>query len=213
MRGLQYTLLADGTSDRMLFGVINWALRRRRVHIEQPTWADLGVVTPKPQKLSDRVSAALRLYPCDMLFVHRDAEREPAQSRFDEIRAAVPPSLSRHVAVVPVRMTEAWFLHDEAAIRRASGNPRGRIPLDLPAPQRVEALPDPKETLFDALLKATEMSGRRQDQRKQKLPQMRAVVAQLIDDFEALVGVPSFDRFLADLDQALAACRVSRPPP
>ncbi len=29
MKGLRYTLLADGTSDRMLIHVINWAVRRR----------------------------------------------------------------------------------------------------------------------------------------------------------------------------------------
>lgn len=203
MRGLRYTLLADGTSDRMLLEVIDWAVRRREIRIEQNAWADLGFVHPKPVSLTDRVRHALALYPCDVLFVHRDAEKAPAGIRLREVQQAMIGRHGHHVAIVPVRMTEAWFLHDLTAIRMASGNPAGRVTLSLPAPPRVEALPDPKETLFEALLTATETSGRRREHRKRELPRMRARVAQLIDDFAPLIGVPSFDRFLADLDLAL----------
>lgn len=205
MRGLRYTLLADGTSDRMLLEVIDWAVRRRAIRIEQNMWADLSFVHPKPVVLADRVRHALAVYPCDVLFVHRDAEKTPAERRHDEITHAMTGRPDRHVAIVPVRMTEAWFLHDAAAIRMASGNPRGRVALDLPAPNRVEGLPDPKESLFGALLTATELTGRRREHRKRELPRMRARVAQLIDDFDPLIGIPSFDRFLADLDRALNA--------
>jgi hypothetical protein len=38
----------------------------------------------------------------------------------------------RHIPVVPVRMTEAWLLADEFAIRSAPGNPNGTQSLDLP---------------------------------------------------------------------------------
>jgi len=55
-----------------------------------------------------------------------DGDRALAEisNRVREIREAVTHP---HVALVPVRMTEAWFLHDEEAIRRASGNPNGRV--------------------------------------------------------------------------------------
>jgi hypothetical protein len=51
------------------------------------------------------------------------------------------------VCVIPVKMTEAWLLIDEKAIREAAGNPKGRQPLNLPKPSKTEELSDPKETL------------------------------------------------------------------
>ena len=34
------------------------------------------------------------------------------------------------MGIVPVRMTEAWLLLDESAIRRVAGRPHGDEPLD-----------------------------------------------------------------------------------
>ena len=31
----------------------------------------------RPRGLSERIRAAVELYPCDLLFIHRDAEGEP----------------------------------------------------------------------------------------------------------------------------------------
>ncbi len=100
-------------------------------------------------------------------------------------------------------MTEAWFLHNESAIRQASGNWRGTVALNLPSVRNVESLPDPKEILFGALLAATELTGRRRKRRKRQLPWMRARVAELIDDFDPLRGVPAFDHFIAELDEVV----------
>lgn len=55
-----------------------------------------------------------------------------------------------HVCVIPVRMTEAWLLFDEAAIRQAAGNRLGRAPLALPPLDEVEQEPDPKSLLYEA---------------------------------------------------------------
>ncbi len=69
--------------------------------------------------------------------------------------------LEQLVPVIPVRMTEAWLLTDESAIRRASGNPNGKVRLDLPPVSRLEALPDPKVELHRLLRVASELTGRR----------------------------------------------------
>ena len=82
----------------------------------------------------------MMLYPCDLLFVHRDAEKESYDFRRQQVEAAVDGG--HHVPVIPVRMSEAWLLHEEAAIRRGSGNPVGRTALELPQPKDVEALVD-----------------------------------------------------------------------
>ena len=66
------------------------------------------------------------LFPCELLFVHRDAEQASIDGRAQEIREALeqcqtPPV----VCVIPVRMQEAWLLFDEAALRKVSVRPRG----------------------------------------------------------------------------------------
>ena len=69
----------------------------------------------RPRSLSERISRSLELYPCDLLFIHRDAERAPVESRIAEIRESVKEKQiapTPVICVVPVRMTEAWLLID-----------------------------------------------------------------------------------------------------
>jgi hypothetical protein len=99
----------------------------------------------------------------DLVIVHRDAEGGDPPARRDEIHAGVT-SVREGLAilpVVPVRMTEAWLLLDEVAIRRVAGRPTGREPLGLPAPRDAESVPDPKAVLQRALELASGASGRR----------------------------------------------------
>src|SRR6185437_15035644 len=67
-KSIRYTLLADGSSDRMLLPIINWILGRipslRNCHlIEQ--FADLGMLQVKAPGLAGKVTASLEYYPCD----------------------------------------------------------------------------------------------------------------------------------------------------
>jgi len=165
MRELRYTLVSDGSSDRALMPLLTWLLRQ---HLDencpiQPAWADLTRLPRRPKGLEERVRAALDLFPCDLLFVHRDAERDPLERRLEEIKTACA-ALGDAVAlvrVVPVRIQEAWLLFDEAAMRRAAGNPNGRDPLEIPPLRRLDKLPDPKETLQGLLRDASGLTGRR----------------------------------------------------
>ena len=146
-------------------------------------------------RLAQKISLALDLYPCDLLFVHRDAEGAPWESREREIRRAVeetkfsdPP----YVCIVPVRMQEAWLLFDEAAIRYAAGNRNGRMSLELPRLRDVESLSDPKIKLHECLRVATGLSGRRLQQFRPHANVWR--IADYIEDYSPLRGVPAFDR-------------------
>lgn len=65
------------------------------------------------------------------------------------------------VAVVPIRMTEAWLLLDEGRIRRVAGNPNGRTDLGLPRLSDVESVADPKRLLQGALISASGLQGHR----------------------------------------------------
>ncbi|MHC5830744.1 MAG: hypothetical protein ACYT04_86055, partial [Nostoc sp.] len=104
----------------------------------QSNWADLRRLPKPPKKLLPRIINSLELYPCNLLFIHRDAEREPREKRITEILEALQEAVKKsvvvppHVCVIPVRMQEAWLLFDEAALRKAAGNPSGRQPLQLP---------------------------------------------------------------------------------
>jgi hypothetical protein len=186
---LRYTLLADGSSDRTLLPLLNWLLEQAHLDIHiQPQFA--SQVPSTGMSLVQRIQLAMRLYPCDVLFIHRDAEKETMAARVKEIRAQVEATGHTYIPVVPVRMTEAWLLSSETAIRQAAGNPKGKVPLSLPAPKTWDRLPDPKAILFDALRNASELTGRRLKQFKPE--ETRHRVAEIPDDFSALLQLPAF---------------------
>lgn len=146
--------------------------------------------------LTENLRNALDLYPCDLLFVHRDADRQEPEMRRKGIEAALsgliaPPPV---LCVVPVRMTEAWLLIEEAAIRRAADNPNGDIALALPPPRDLEKLPDPKQKLNELLRVACDLRGRRLDQFKRDEATRRVRVAEFVQDFSPLLRLPAFHR-------------------
>lgn len=209
MSELRYTLLTDGPSDEALVPVLTWLLSEYLPETAiQAQWADLRKLRGRPRHLPERMHLAVELFPCELLFVHRDAERDPPEARlleihqaFEAARLSVP-----HLCVIPVRMMEAWFLFDAAAIRRAAGNPNGDIPLDLPDARRVEYLPDPKEVLHRLLREASGLTGRR----LKNLNVSVRRIAGLIEDFSPLRHLPAFQRLEKDVSDY---CRNRRTPP
>lgn len=207
MKELCYTLLSDGSSDKALMPILTWLLRKHQVECAiQSNWADLRRLPKPPKTLLPRIISSLELYPCDLLFVHRDAEKEPREKRVVEIQKAVeevkksvgvPPA----VCVIPVRMQEAWLLFDEAALRKAAGNPRGRQPLQLPDITKLEQQPDPKEILHRLLREASGLTGRRLKQFSVNERVHR--VAELMDDFSPLTALPAFQALEADIKQVI----------
>ena len=205
---LRYTLLGDGTSDRALMPVLRWLLLQSGTPLPlSESWADPRRLQAKTNKLTDRLPKALELYPCDLLFVHRDAEKESAAVRHSEIAEALDylRLATPTIAVVPVRMTEAWLLLDEAAIRQAAGNPNGRVRLGIPNVKELETLPDPKEKLNEALRAACELGGRRLAQFRRDEALRRVRVADLVEDYSSLRHLASFVRFQQDTYSTLEA--------
>jgi len=159
MKILTATVIVDGSSDRTLLPIIQflldeWSPSPHRIHFAEGLHAG---------SLRSRLPKAVELYPCDLLFIHRDAENQPVEVRIEEIRdaAALLQEQMPYVCLVPVRMTESWLLLDEVAIRSAAGNPQGSSALQLPAAREVEQLRDPKSRLFAALTAASDLTGRR----------------------------------------------------
>lgn len=193
------TLLGDGPTDRRLVPIIEWVVEQCPSVQEQgfrTQVADLRGLLAGPSRLSQRIERAFELWPCDVLFVHRDAERETVASRTEEIeRASRAARIPRWVPVVPVRMTEAWLLIDERAIRLAAGSPDARTSLGIPRPSGLEDIPDPKSLLHRALEAAGRKRGRHLKRFKRDIEERIERVAALIEGFETLRQLPAFATF------------------
>ncbi|MDD9984683.1 MAG: hypothetical protein OXQ31_00275 [Spirochaetaceae bacterium] len=127
-----------------------------------------GTASYHGRLVSDKVRNGLQYCgDTDLLFVHRDADTAGSVARYEEIGRGVSAAGygGRWVGMVPVRMMEAWLLADEAAIRRVAGRPRGTEALDLPKPDQLENLSNPKQTLREVLLKAGAPRGVRRTKR------------------------------------------------
>ena len=201
MNELKYTLLSDGSSNQVLLPLITWLLRQYLPPVAiQGKWADLRRLPAPPSRnnLPKRIQLSLDLYPCDLFFIHRDAETDTPEQRIDEINLAVqtakesgtlvPPT----IPIVPVRMLEAWFLFDISAVRRAAGNPSGTQSLSLPRFNTVENLPDPKEDLYKLLRTASGLSGRRLKSFNYRLAFHR--IPDFIENFDPLRKLNSFKK-------------------
>ena len=168
----------------------------------ESAWADLAKLPRPPRTLPDKIMTALDLHPCDILFIHRDAEKEAFEVRFREITTALEGLVTPPViCVIPVRMQEAWLLYDETAIRRAAGKPNGSTALKLPSLKTVENLPDPKQFLFDLIRASSELKGAR----LKKLNHRRCafLVSQSIADFSPLRSLRAFRVLEEQLVKAL----------
>jgi len=133
------------------------------------------------------------MYPCDVLFIHRDAEGDTLMKRKTEIEGAIKLSniIIPYICVIPIRMQEAWLLINEMAIREAASNPNGKIPIKLPSFNRLEEINDPKEVLYELLRSASGLKGRRE---KDFRPQSAVYrMAQLIEDYSVLRGLTAFE--------------------
>ncbi len=150
---------------------------------------------------------ALSLFPCDILFVHRDAESQSPHARRAEIQVAVDrvTSVAKHIPVIPVKMTETWLLTDEQAIRNAARNPNGATLLSLPTTTHLEDLPDPKKTLRDLVSLAAEATTRhRRRERNLFTARTWIRIAEETKTFANLSQLPAFAELRKDVEAVLA---------
>ena len=206
MTELRYTLVTDGSSDIALVPILTWLLRENGIEYAiQSEWADLSRIPHrKRRRLEDKIRWSLELYPCDLLFVHRDAEGEPRENRVNEITAAIQRviiSVPPRVCVVPVRMQEAWLLFDEPAINRAARNSSNHQSLSLPPINWLENLPAPKTQLHNSLKQASNRKGRRL--RGFPVSKYARDVSEFIQDFAPLRRLSAFAALESELQQII----------
>lgn len=165
-------------------------------------------VSPEGRLLVEKIFSGLAMAPqYDVLFIHRDADSAVADSRYREITEAVQRSGydGPWVGIVPVRMTEAWLLLDEAAIRNAAGNPNGRMRLGLPSPVEAERMADPKSALRSAIIAGAEVQGRRRRALTKRLPNMRDQLLETLPVGGPLDQLRSWTQFRDDTIAALSS--------
>jgi hypothetical protein len=206
----RFTIVGDGPTDRALKPIVNWALLEIPHVASTGFLVDFTVGRGENNDLASRIKRAVRELPCDILLVHRDAEKEPPSQRLDEIGVATKGITSQYVPIVPVRMTEAWLLVNEQAIRHAADNPNGSVRLEIPRISQLEALPDPKDVCNTLLVTASESNGRRRHKfsRESELAARRCRIAELINDFSPLRSVPAFATFQQLLQTACAGLKI-----
>jgi hypothetical protein len=198
---LLYALVTDGPSDQALIPILQWLLKWHLPdHDIQARWFDPRDMVKPPESLAERIQVAIDLFDPDLLIVHRDAENQSREQRVKEIHQAIDElgsQLRPTMVAIPVRMTEAWLLIDEKAIRIASGNPNGTMPLHLPHTNRLETLPNPKALLYELLIKASGRHGRRKQQFNER--EKSSAVADHIQDFSRLKMLSAFQALEHDL--------------
>jgi hypothetical protein len=201
---IRFALIAEGVTDQVLIPIIKWLIRKYIPNVTLETTPPFYYKASLEERFR-RVSAENNL---DILFVHLDEEPKTVQQRRDEIQEA--SSAYRQgketsiVCIIPIRETEAWFLFNEEALRRAAGKPRGRSNLSLPNLSRIEEIDDPKAVLEEALRVASETTGSKLKDFKRQEPNQFYRLAEIIEDFSPLCQLSAFQAFEADVQAILA---------
>lgn len=195
--------MAEGSSDLPLADLVESLFVDRDVmlRLSKP---DFSLLDKVPKDVRSRVAAGMKLLrdPIDLVVVHRDSDNVGHKIRRTEIEKAVLEAgvTSSVIPVIPVRMTEAWLLLDEAGIRQVAGNPRGRHDLRLPRAREVEGVADPKQMLQQCLVNAADVAGRRHDRVAKRFFQHRRQLLERLDRKGPVATLPSWGRLIADID-------------
>jgi hypothetical protein len=210
MNNFKFTLIADGRTDDALIPILTWLLRNLGINAPEPQLPILGNLRNPPKNLQDKIAIALDLFPCDILFIHRDAESDenPIETRTKEIRKAeklIKKSLPPIVCVIPIRMIESWLLFNEKAIRTVVGNPSGRQDLDLPKISEIEKIADPKERLEKLLIDASfpNRRGKRVNIPPNYCVRIAEEIEGVVDGFERLRNLSAFQELEKELKKTL----------
>lgn len=195
MRDWQCCLLREGSSDNALAGLLERLLTSMT--------ADATSVSARPDlrgSVSEKVSQLRQegagVY--DLVFIHRDSDRDGHQARVSEVRSLPGDDL---VPVVPVRMTEAWALAhlcDEPEVRKWLARDQGI------GPGRLEALSDPK-TVLRRLLSRHEKNGRLLG--IQEFSVRRGQVIRSIDIGGGVTRLSAWQALVSELEDAILRVR------
>ncbi len=208
MNTLKYTLIGDGSSDKALMSIIKWLLDDLYPKLPNSgVFADFRRLTNPPKKgdIANQIKCASDYYQYDILFYHRDAERNDdniIEERKKEIASKMDKqNFAKVVCVIPVVMMESWLLFDEIAIKKAAGNRNYKGKLSLPQINKLESIKNSKELLHNLLIDA---SGKKRSNGKGvNVNYAVHLVAENIYNYNPLRSLQSFKIFEQDLKTAV----------
>lgn len=201
MTDLQFALIREGSSDDGLIPHI------RELLIRAGACAVVGAARQYKGSTKQRLEQVLlEPHTSRLIFVHRDADSVDPGPRHQEIaHAAAELGCSEQVVpVVPVQELEAWLLTDGSMIRSVVGRANGRVGFDLPSLARIEMTSRPKEVLQAACMAASEKSGTRRKRERGQFSVRRATLLERLDIDGPVTQLPSWQRFVSDLNTAAA---------
>jgi Domain of unknown function (DUF4276) len=173
VRYLQPALYAEGATDERFLGQLLWRLCDDLcLNLHQQVEVAPVEVLPEAKTVQagegrhDRILAAAQAASdlWTVLFVHADADGDAIAARANRAAPAINFLHQRFakrsaVAVVPVRMTEAWMLQDGDALRDVLGCTLSDQHWGLPGSDvGIESIRDPKQMLEHVFL-STQPSG------------------------------------------------------
>lgn len=201
-RGL---FIADGASDLPLARHLETLCRFAGATVEVVELPSDLLPAGVGRKVEDRLRAVLAAdAEFDIVFVHRDSESNDPSPRYKEVAEAAAATFDGPaIAVVPVRMTEAWLLLDEKAIRLVAGSPSGTAALDLPSRKAVEKIADPKRALQDALTAASGLQGRKLKIFRNQFPVHRALLLERLDPTGVVSTLAAWRRLADDIARSV----------
>lgn len=199
--------VAEGSSDLPLANIVESLFLDRGVSVRLST-PDFALLPKVAKDVKSRIVSGLELVrgSVDVVVVHRDSDNVDPNLRREEIERAVADAGARSmtVPVIPVRMTEAWLLLDEIAIRQVAGNPRGKVDLCLPKAAEVERKSDPKKLLQECLLAAAEVTGRRRDKVATRFGHHRRQLLERLDISGPVATLESWRTLVADVEAVVS---------
>lgn len=201
MADLRFALIREGTSDDGLIPHI------RELLIRAGAQSVVGAARQYKGSTRERLRQVLgEPSTPELIFVHRDADAADGAHRHQEIADAAQElgCGGQVVGVVPVQELEAWLLTEESAIRSVVGRPSARSSIGLPSIGRLEATSSPKELLKAACLAASEKSGARRKKEQGQFSVRRGALLERLDIDGAVANLPSWQRFVDDLNTAAA---------
>ena len=200
---MRILVIGEGASDRMLEHPLRWILLENNTSFEiiEP---DYSLLKSNGPAVSERLSQGISHYSPDLTIIHRDADStDPSERQIECTSASDEFQGSLVVSCIPVRMSEAWFLFDESALRIAAGNPSGNNSLSLPSVRSAERMANPKRALESALIQASGTTGRRRNKFVARLGQRKQRLASLIKDYSDLQSSNSFSDFRNAIERAI----------
>lgn len=200
---LRFTLVSEGSTDKSLIPILKWAIQEQGVELVQGQFASWHLLPKRPTTVVEKIEAGLKLFECDLLFVHRDADQKDPSLRRGEIDSAIEELMASggikipSIPVIPVRETEAWLLIDQSALRKAANNPNGKNDLKLPSLKNLENCVGPKKELERVLQSASEWPPQRL--KRFDINAAKARVVDYISDFKSLRKLSAFQLLEEDL--------------